>query len=61
MKMIYALAALVALSGAAVADDATCNTNWVNGACGVAKSDASHQEPDFIDRRPPEPEEEEAK
>jgi len=40
MKTIYTLAALFALSGAAMAD--SCSTNWVNGACGVPKSDASH-------------------
>jgi hypothetical protein len=36
MKMIYTLAAVFALSGASMADDAprNCNTNWVGGACG---------------------------
>lgn len=40
MKMICTLAALFALTGAAMAD--TCSTNWVNGACGTPRSDAGH-------------------
>lgn len=43
MKTIYTAAALVALalSPAAMADTPTCKVNWLNGACGVAKSDDS--------------------
>lgn len=40
MKTTFAaLAALALISGSAMADDATCNTNWVNGACGTPTSD----------------------
>ena len=47
MKTTFAaLAALALISGSAMADaaDATrnCVTNWVGGACGPVKSDASH-------------------
>jgi len=40
MKIFFAfLISLFAFTGLASAD--TCKVNWVNGACGVAKSDDS--------------------
>lgn len=57
MKIFFAfLISLFAFTGLASAD--TCKVNWVNGVCGVVKSDDSHQDPEYIDRKPPVTEEE---
>jgi len=56
MKTTFAaIAALALISGSAMAASPGCTVNWVNGDCGKATSDASHQKPRFIDRTPEKP------